>query len=97
MGPLIPRMSESHALFLSLKPLTEPHISRARVDLTPHHDVVATPSKVKRLSPVDIDGRRLPFADSEHTPSSSASSTGEEVDDVDMCFKKIKVDKILHG
>ncbi|KAF7822130.1 ATP-dependent DNA helicase PIF1-like [Senna tora] len=84
----------------------------SNVDLTSHHDVVATPSKVKRLSPVDIDGRRLSFADSEHTPSSLASSTGkrtstepnsggpssgEEVDDVDMCFKKIKVDKILHG
>ncbi|KAF7815096.1 replication protein A 70 kDa DNA-binding subunit C-like [Senna tora] len=47
------------------------------VDLTSHHDVVATPSKVQRLSPVDIDGRRLSFADSEHTPSSSASGTGK--------------------
>ncbi|KAF7816838.1 peptidase M20/M25/M40 family protein [Senna tora] len=48
------------------------------VNLMSHHDVVATPSKVKRPSPVNINGRRLSFADSEHTPSSS----GEEVDDV---------------
>ncbi|KAF7807451.1 replication protein A 70 kDa DNA-binding subunit C-like [Senna tora] len=77
--------------------------SNETIDLTSHDDNINTLAQLSVLSNIGMDGRRLSFVDADTSPSNTTSSTskrvsaepstGDEMEQVDMHLKRVKVEK----